>query len=75
VRRLVDALNGMVANGSIDSRVFDEQEAILEPVIRAFADAGLLSLTIPREFGGLGLSASAYARLRRRGAIDRRSRC
>ncbi len=63
VRRLVDALNGMVANGSIDSRVFDEQEAIPEPVIRAFADAGLLSLTIPREFGGLGLSASAYARV------------
>ena len=63
VRRLVEALNAMVATGLIDSRRFDEEETIGEPVIRAFAEAGLLALTIPREYGGLGLSASAYARV------------
>ncbi len=63
VRRLVDALNAMVASGLIDPRRFDEEETIGEPVIRAFADAGLLALTIPREYGGLGLSATAYARV------------
>ena len=63
VRRLVNALNAMVASGLIDSRQFDETESIPEPVIRAFADVGLLALTIPTAFGGLGLSASAYARV------------
>lgn len=63
VERLVEALNGMVASGLIDTRRFDEQEAIDEAVIRAFADAGLLALTIPTVYGGLGLSASAYARV------------
>jgi acyl-CoA dehydrogenase family protein 9 len=63
VRRIAAALCDMVATGLIDSRRFDEQEAIDEPVIRAFADVGLLGLTIPRTHGGLGLSASAYARV------------
>ncbi|MFO0095658.1 MAG: acyl-CoA dehydrogenase family protein, partial [Gemmatimonadaceae bacterium] len=34
-----------------------------EAVIAAFARAGLLALTIPKAYGGLGLSASAYARV------------
>jgi len=63
VLRLVGALNDMVASGLIDPPAFDEQETIPEPVIRAFAEAGFLALTIPKEFGGLGLSASAYARV------------
>ena len=63
VLRLVGALNDMVASGLVDPQAFDEQETIPEPVIRAFADAGLLALTIPQEYGGLGLSASAYARV------------
>lgn len=63
VRRICEALCDMVATGLIDSRRFDEQEGIDEPVIRAFADVGLLGLTIPRAHGGLGLSASAYARV------------
>ena len=41
----------------------DEQEFIDEEVIQAFAREGLLALTIPTEYGGLGLSASAYARV------------
>lgn len=63
VRRLVDTFNAMVASGLVNPRAFDEGESIPEPVIRAFAEAGLLALTIPTEYGGLGLSASAYARV------------
>lgn len=63
VRRLIAAVNDMVTSGLIDSRAFDESETLPEPVIQAFAKAGLLALTIPKEYGGLGLSASAYARV------------
>ena len=37
VRRLVDAFNGMVASGLINSKQFDETETVPEPVVRAFA--------------------------------------
>lgn len=63
VHRLVDAFNAMVASGLVDPRAIDEQESVPEPVIRAFAEAGLLGLTIPKAYGGQGLSASAYARV------------
>ncbi len=63
VHRLIAALNAMVASGLIDPRQMDENEALGEPVIQAFAEAGLLGLTTPKEYGGLGLSASAYARV------------
>jgi alkylation response protein AidB-like acyl-CoA dehydrogenase len=61
VRRLLDAVRQMQQDGLIDSAKFDEIETIPEPVITAFAEAGLLGLTIPKEYGGLGLSATAYA--------------
>ena len=63
VHRLIAALNEMVASGLIDPRQMDEDEAVGEPIITAFANAGLLALTTPQEYGGLGLSASAYARV------------
>lgn len=63
VHRLVASLNAMVASGLIDPRQMDEDETVGEPVIRAFAEVGLLGLTTPTEYGGLGLSASAYARV------------
>jgi acyl-CoA dehydrogenase family protein 9 len=63
VRRLIAALHTMKGDGLIDSAAFDEAETIPEPVIKALADAGLLALTIPKEYGGLGLSATAYARV------------
>ena len=63
VRRLIASLHAMKSDGLIDSAAFDEQETIPEPVIKALADAGLLALTIPKEYGGLGLSATAYARV------------
>ena len=63
VTRLIDALRRMQQDGLIDSARFDADEAVSEDVLRAFAAAGLFGLTIPREYGGLGLSHTAYARV------------
>jgi alkylation response protein AidB-like acyl-CoA dehydrogenase len=63
VRRLIGALHQMRDAGLIDSAAFDELETIPEPTIRALAENGLLSLTIPREYGGVGLSSTGYARV------------
>jgi alkylation response protein AidB-like acyl-CoA dehydrogenase len=62
VRRLIKSLREMERD-LIDSAKFDEEERIPENVIRAFAEAGLLALTIPKKYGGLELSSSAYARV------------
>lgn len=62
VRTLIRKLREMDAD-LIDPEEFDEKETIPEPVIRAFAEAGLLALTIPKKYGGLELSATAYARV------------
>ena len=63
VARLIASLNDMVASGVINSRRFDEEETLPEEVIQAFASAGMLGLSIPIEYGGLGLSTAAYARV------------
>jgi len=60
VRRLLSDLDRM-SHGLIDSAKFDEEEGIPEDVIRAIADAGFLGMSIPRDYGGLGLSPSAYS--------------
>ena len=62
VRRLIKSLREMQGT-LIDSARFDEEETIPENVIRAFAEAGMLGLTIPKKYGGLELSSSAYARV------------
>ncbi|MCC6316495.1 MAG: acyl-CoA dehydrogenase family protein [Gemmatimonadaceae bacterium] len=62
VRRLVTDLHALVGD-VIDPAAIDEQATVPEPVIHAFAQIGLLGLTIPRAYGGLELSASAYARV------------
>jgi alkylation response protein AidB-like acyl-CoA dehydrogenase len=63
VRGLIGALHDMQSEGLIDSAAFDELETIPEPTIRALAERGLLGLTIPTEYGGAGLSSTAYARV------------
>ncbi|MEP6731370.1 MAG: acyl-CoA dehydrogenase family protein [bacterium] len=60
VRRLLSELERM-STGLIDSARFDEEETIPEDVIRALADTGWLGLSIPKQYGGLGLSAAAYS--------------
>jgi len=62
VRRLIKSLREMEGN-LINSAKFDEEETIPENVIRAFAEIGMLGLTIPKKYGGLELSSSAYARV------------
>ena len=63
VRRLVEALDEMRRAGLVNSAMFDEEETIPEATIRALATSGWLALSIPREYGGLGLSPSAYAQV------------
>jgi acyl-CoA dehydrogenase family protein 9 len=60
VRRLLRDLAEM--NGTIlDAARSDETETLPEETIRALAERGFLALTIPKEYGGLGLSATGYA--------------
>lgn len=63
VRRLVRQLREMRGDGLIDSARFDAEERIPEEVIRAFAEIGLLGISIPKAYGGLGLSSTGYARV------------
>ncbi len=60
-RRLIAELHRLVETGVIDPALMDEREEMPEAVIKALAACGLLSISIPREYGGLGLSASGYA--------------
>jgi acyl-CoA dehydrogenase family protein 9 len=60
-QRLVAELHRLVDAGVIDPARMDEEERIPEAVIEAFAACGMLSLSIPKAYGGLGLSASGYA--------------
>jgi acyl-CoA dehydrogenase family protein 9 len=62
VRRLIKDLRALEGD-VIDSAKFDEEETIPDGVIRAFAEIGMLGLTIPKQYGGLELSSSAYARV------------
>ena len=62
VRRLIKDLRALDGD-VIDPAKFDEEETIPENVIRAFAEIGMLALTIPKKYGGLELSSSAYARV------------
>ena len=62
VRRLITGLRALHGD-LIHPDQHDRDEAIPEEVIRAFAEMGMLGLTIPKEYGGLGLSHTAYARV------------
>jgi acyl-CoA dehydrogenase family protein 9 len=62
VRRLMTALDHRLG-GLIDSVKFDDEETIGDDVIAVLAKHGFLGMTIPKEYGGLGLSAAAYARV------------
>lgn len=51
-----------LAKNMIDPVAIDRQAEIPEKVIRSLADLGVLGMTIPKEYGGLGLSQDAYCR-------------
>lgn len=63
VRRLIAELDRMRDTGIIDSAKFDEDETVSDEVIAEFARVGLLGLTIPKRYGGLEFSATAWARV------------
>jgi len=63
VARLIGELHRLEREGVIDSARFDEEEAIPDEVLRALAAAGFFGLTIPKEYGGLGLSTTGYVRV------------
>jgi alkylation response protein AidB-like acyl-CoA dehydrogenase len=62
VRTLIGELR-RIEREMIDSERFDEEEGLPEKVVQALAEARLLALTIPVEYGGLGLSSTAYSRV------------
>ena len=71
VKRLIGEIDRMERTGIIDPAKFDEDERVSEEVIAEFGKVGLLGLTIPKRYGGLELSATAYARVFERiSAID-----
>ena len=71
VRRLIGEIDRMERDCIIDPAKFDEDEVVSEEVISEFARVGLLGLTIPKKYGGLELSATAYARVFERiSAVD-----
>ena len=71
VRRLIAELDRMERAGVIDPAKFDEEETVTEEVISEFAEAGILGMTIPKQYGGLELSATGYARVFERiSAVD-----
>jgi acyl-CoA dehydrogenase family protein 9 len=63
VRRLASELDRMQHSGLIDSARIDDDETVSDDVIAEFGRVGLLGLTIPRRYGGLELSATAWARI------------
>ena len=60
VSRLLEDLRAL-ADREIDPARIDDEETIPVSVVREFARIGMLGLTVPAEYGGLGLSARAYA--------------
>ncbi len=62
VSRVIRELNALVGT-LIRPEQFDEDETIPEPVIEALGRLGLLGISIPKEYGGLGLSQAGYARV------------
>jgi alkylation response protein AidB-like acyl-CoA dehydrogenase len=63
VTRLLADLHRMEHDGLIDAARFDEDEAVPDEVLQALAEAGFFGLTIPQEYGGLGLSTTGYVRV------------
>lgn len=62
VRRIIRELRAL-EDDLIDSAAFDAEETIPEEVLRAFADIGMFGLSIPKKYGGSGLSATGYGRV------------
>jgi acyl-CoA dehydrogenase family protein 9 len=51
------------AENYVDSAKFDREEEFPEDVINGIKELGLFGLVIPEEYGGFGLSTTAYVRI------------
>ena len=64
-----DNLGGMLDSvrkffaATVDSKQLDREAAIPDAVLRGLKELGLFGLLIPQEYGGIGVSATGYARL------------
>lgn len=58
------------ADAHLDGNAIDREASIPDSVIQGLADLGVLGMTIPTEYGGLGMSQYAYCRVAE--AISRR---
>jgi alkylation response protein AidB-like acyl-CoA dehydrogenase len=62
---------GEFLDREVDSYRIDREARIPEPVIRGLAELGVMSMSIPPQYGGLGLSQHAYCRVMELiGAVD-----
>ena len=60
--RLVDEVRGTLEK-TVDAARIDRERAIPDEALAALRHLGLFGMAIPEEYGGLGLSARAHARL------------
>lgn len=58
---LISKLNEF-ADKELDPVAIDRNASIPDKVIKGLGDLGILSMTIPKEYGGLGMSQYAYCR-------------
>src|SRR5271154_5944958 len=65
----IDSLNIMLDSvrrfcaANVDPAKIDREHTIGDSVLKGLKDLGLFGMTIPQEFGGIGLSATGYARV------------
>ncbi|MCA9603786.1 MAG: acyl-CoA dehydrogenase family protein, partial [Myxococcales bacterium] len=62
VAMMIDSIRKFVS-AKVDSAKIDRTHTIPDDVIQGMRELGLFGLSIPEEYGGLGLSGSGYARV------------
>jgi len=62
VGMIIDNLHKF-AEAEVDSAKIDREHAIPDDLLEKMKELGLFGLSIPEEYGGLGLSASGYVRI------------
>lgn len=63
VRSIADSLKSWLSNREEDYRKWDEAGELPPKMLQEIREFGLFSLIIPEEYGGMGLSTSAYSRV------------
>ncbi len=62
VRMIIQSVQRFFAS-QVDSARMDAQESTPDEVLAGMKQLGLFGMTVPTEYGGIGLSASAFARV------------